>query len=300
MSFMDRRISEYKTAPDVRRRKSEDKRRESVSPLLARPSIPVLERKKMFEQTDSVVVIPTAASSPSIGGHNGSASGRRGSKQRKEVSRNSSFRGIKKLKSEDSHSPVLGRPRSLASSNMSSSLWKKLRNFGHFDIQSMSIESLSPSSTAGEEHNIKKPTGASAAHEDTGHGMDSGMSNALIASCAAFTNEVGGDNDWLTNGNPVLLVRDCLSIDKKRRVGSRERMILDGELPLKSRVQSRGPVNKQVSHILLPKKCLNYPLEFIDYGASYYRNYFLDQGECDLCVCMYVCVCMCCCGCVMQ
>lgn len=289
MSFMDRRISEYKTAPDVRRGKFGDRRRGSVYPLLPRKGIPVLERRKMFEPSESLVAVPAAVPAASSGGHYGSTSNRRGSKQRKEISRNSSFRGIKKLRSEDSHSPVPGRSRLVASSNMSSSLWKKLRNFGHFDIQSLSMESLfPPSNTAGGKgHNVKKPTGASAAHEDSGHGTDGGMSNTLIASCAAFTNEVGGDSDWLASGNPALLVRSCLSVDKQRRVSSRERMILDGEVPLKSTVQSRGPLNKQVGQVLLPKTGMSYPLEFIDYGASYYRNYFLDHGKCE-CECVNV------------
>lgn len=288
MSFMERRISEYKTAPDVRRVKGGDRFR-SVSPLhrssnskSSITSIPVRERKKMFEQTDSAVAIPTAAPTTGSGGHFGSTSSRRGSKQRKELSRNSSFRGTKRLKSEDSHSPVLGRSRSMASSNMSSSLWKKLRNFGHFDIQSLSMESLSQSTivnSGGMEHNVKKATGASAAHEG---GVEDGISNTLVAPCAAFTNEIGGDSDWLSSGNPVLLLRDCLSIDKQRRVGSRERMILDGEVPLKSMMHSRGPMNKQVSYVLLPKTGLSYPFEFIDYGASYYRNYFLEHGEYNL------------------
>ena len=300
MSFMERRISEYKTAPDARRGKGigggDRFFNRSASPLHrsskntpAQSAIPVYERKKMFEQTDSVA-IPTAGSGGSLLGP--SSSGRRGSKQKKDIGRNSSFRGTKKLKGgEEGHSPVLPRSRSMASSNMSSCLWKRLRNFGHFDIQSMGMESLSPSLSIGSDglqHNVKKPTGASAAHSDSdGQGSsDVGSSNSLVASCPAFTNEQGGDSDWLSSGNPILLIRDCLSIDKQRRIGSRERMILDGDLPLKTHILTRGPMNRQVSQFFLPRTGLNYPFEFIDYGASYYRNYFLEHGE-------FVCVCVC-------
>jgi len=303
MSFMERRISEYKTAPDARRGISKGSAggagdrlfTRSASPFhrsskstTSSSALPVYERKKMFEQTDSVA-IPTAGSSGSLLGP--SSSGRRGSKHKKEIiGRNSSFRGTKKLKGEEGHSPVLPRSRSVASSNMSSCLWKKLRNFGHFDVQSMGMESLSPSLSTGSDglqHNVKKPTGASAAHgEDDGQGSsDIGSSGSLVAPCPAFTNELGGDSDWLTPGNPVLLLRDCLSIDKQRRIGSREKMILDGDLPLKALILTRGAMNRQVSQFFLPRTGLNYPFEFIDYGASYYRNYFLEHGE-------FVCVCV--------
>lgn len=282
MSFMERRISEYKTAPDVRRVKfgGGEKSRRSSSRSASKNSvsgIPVLERKKMFEQTDSV-------HQTSTGSGFGSVSGRRGSKPRKELSRNSSFRGTKKLKSEDSHSPILGRAK-LGTSNASLPLWKKLRNFGHFDLQSFTLDSLSSNKNEAEV-NVKKPTGASAAHgsEDTGLTEKMGISNNLVSCCPAFTNEIGGDGDWLSPGNPVLQLRDSLSVDKQRRVGSRERMILDGEVPLKTMVQARGPMSRQVSGILIPKTGLSYPFEFIDFGASYYRNYFLQNGEC----CVYV------------
>lgn len=274
---MERRISEYKTAPDVRRVKNEKARRTSA-PLSRSTSksgvsvIPVLERRKMFEQTDS------APPAPSTG-----FGSRRGTKQqRKEVSRNTSFRGTKRLKAEDSHSPVLGRANSkLGSYNTSLPMWKKLRNFGHFDLQSISIDNICVSNGDIAEHNVKKPTGASAAHGDTGLGENGdGLANMLVSECPAFTNEIGGDSDWLKPGNPVQALRDSLSTDKQRRVASRERMILDGELPLKSVVSSRGPMNRQVSEVLQPKTGISYPLEFIDFGASYYRNYFLHHGEC--------------------
>lgn len=174
MSFMERRISEYKTAPDTtshhhhHRRvrfsvgtsssSGGDKIRRSSSPLIRGPGttksssssnllkstppslIPVIERKKMFEQTDSAIPSPPA---PSLSSGFGSVSGRRGSKPRKEISRNTSFRGTKRLKGEEAGSPILGRARS---SNAGQPLWKKLRNFGHFDLQSLTIDSMSVSS----------------------------------------------------------------------------------------------------------------------------------------------------------
>lgn len=279
--FMERRISEYKTAPDVRRVKfgGADSRRALSRGASKSSGIPVRERKKMFEQTDSVY---QTSGVPGFVG-SGSVSGRRGSKARKEISRNSSFRGTKRLKNEDgSQSPVLGgRSKQLGSYNPTVPMWKKLRNFGHFDIQSLSIKNLSPSCRDEMEHNVKKPTGASAAHKN--NEMDTtengGISNNLVSSCPSFTNEVGGDNDWLSRDSAILLLKDSLSFDKQRRVGSREHMILDGEVPLKSMVHVRGPMNKQVSDMLLPKPGISYPFEFIDFGASYYRNYFLQHGE---------------------
>ena len=292
MSFMERRISEYKTAPDVRRvRFGGDKSRRPRTPLVKAtskgelPGAPVLERRKMFEQSESAIPPPVAA-----GTGFGSVSGRRGSKQRsKDISRSTSFRGTKRLKDE-SQSPVLGRAKQLGMYNNSSvPMWKKLRNFGHFDLQSIAIDTISTAMGNQEEHNVKKPTGASAAHGDSISTENAGHSNTLVSCCPAFTNEVGGDGDWLSSGNPILLLRESLSVDKQRRVGSRERMILDGELPLKSMVLLRGPMNRQVSQVLLPMTGMSYPFEFIDYGASYYRNYFLHLGESELCTCACAC-----------
>ena len=287
---MDRRISEYKTAPEVRRVRSGggEKTRRVSSPLLKATSkttlsgVTVSERKKMFEQTDSVY--------QTSGSGFGSVSSRRGSKMRKEVSRNSSFsRATKRMKSEESHSPVMMRAK-IGQANTSWPLWKRLRHFGHFDLQSLSIQGFTPSQDTDAAHNVKKPTGASAAHSDTCSGEKSGLYNTLVASCPAFTNEIGGDHDWLEVGNPILTLRECLSVEKQKRVGSREKMILDGEIPLKSMVQHRGPMNKQVSDVFLPKTGINYPLEFIDFGASYYRNYFLQHGKCVCTVSCCVCV----------
>ena len=269
---MERRISEYKTAPDVRRGSKGGERRPFIlSRSISRSAVsgvPVKERKKMFEQSESSNLTTSSGY--------GSVSSRRGNKQqKKDLSRNSSFRGTKKLKSEDAHSPVLGRSRQLGSSNTSFPLWKRLRNFGHFDVQSLSMDSLSVHSNNIEtEHNVKKPTGASAARGDAGSEEKGGISNSLVCCCPSFTNEIGGDRDWLTLGNPVLELRDCLSVDKQRRVASRERMILDGDIP----TAQRGPTNRQVSEILSQKTGISYPFEFIDFGASYYRNYFLHHG----------------------
>ncbi len=288
MNFIERRISEYKTAPDVRRVKSGggEKTRRVGSPLLKATSkatlsgVTVSERKKMFEQTDSAY--QTSVSSF------GSVSSRRGSKPRKEVSRNSSFsRATKKMRSEDGHSPVMGRAK-MGQTNTSWPLWKKLRHFGHFDLQSLSIQGFSPSQGTDAEHNVKKPTGASAAHSDSDTSEKTGLYNTLVSACPAFTNEIGGDSDWLVSGNPILMLRESLSTDKQRRVGSREKMILDGEVPFKSMVHSRGPMNRQVSDVFLPKTGISYPFEFIDFGASYYRNYFLHNGECCVSVTTYL------------
>ena len=227
----------------------------------------------MFEESDG-----TAAST-----------GRRGSRltTRKDVSRNGSFRGTKKLKTEDG-SPVV-RSKQISASSLHLPLWQKLRNFGHYDLQSMKIERLANDPTTERGPAVKKPTGASAAHNLVDKEPDYEMCNALVASCPAFKNEIGGDSDWLVEGSPMITLRKSLSHEKQKRVGSREKLVLDGDLPLYEVLQSRGPMSRQASGVFQPQSGIHYPFEYIDYGASYYRNYFIGQGECFV----YISVCVC-------
>ena len=262
MSFREwTRTSELKTAPDVKRRGSA-RANQSL--------IPVLERRKMFEEVDSSYTEKTS-------GH-GSSGSRRGSRlsTRKDVSRSSSFRSAKKLKTDDG-SPLL-RNKQLSSTGLNAlPLWQRLRNFGHYDTQSMSLKMFQ--GDAADNDSAKKLTGASAAHDHNNKETCEDVCNSLIAGCPAFKNEIGGDNDWLAQDSPVLLLRNHMSHDKQKRLGSREKLIVDGEIPLKDIVQSRGPMSHQVSEVLQPQAGIHYRFEFLDYGASFYRNYFLGQGE---------------------
>ena len=251
-------MSRYKSElrpPDAKRSKGE----RSLSPA-GNTNIPVFERRKMFEETDG-------GDRLAIGKRTG-----RFSNRKSEIPRSSSFRISKKMKTEDG-SPLL-RTKQISSSG----LWQRLRSFGHFDVQSMTIERLS-SERALNERNVKKATGASAAHYEDVH-MGDGVHNDLVASCPAFKNEVGGDSDWLEDGNrAIVMIRESLSHEKQKRVGSRERLVLDGEIPTKDTMHTKGAMSRQAIEIFQPQLGMHYPFEFIDYGASYYRNYFLGTGE---------------------
>ena len=94
------------------------------------------------------------------------------------------------------------------------------------------------------------------------------------------SHQVGGDSDWVLEGedSPILLLRDSLNHEKQRRVASREKMVLDGDIPLKDVVLIRGPMSRQASEVFQPQSGFRHALEYIDYGALFYRNYFLGQG----------------------
>ena len=278
MSFRDwslRSVSEHQTAPDVilrRGSKGGGERNSIISNNSSNSRIPVLERRKMFEQTDSAY--SEKNSGHGMSGHRRATTGRL--TNRKDVSRSSSFRNTKRMKTEDG-SPVM-RNKQLGN-NTVLPLWQRLRNFGHYDVQSLTLEKLAiTSSTGTPEHNVKRPTGASAAlaQDDTHTGNGVGyVSNALVATCPAFKNEIGGDSDHLSDD--LMQMRESLSLDIQKRVGSREKIVLDGEVPLKEIVQSRK-MSKHVYRVLQPQTGMHFPFEYIDYGASYYRNYFLGQG----------------------
>ncbi len=259
MSSFRARTSELKTAPDVR----ENKGKISKS---SHSLIPVLERRRMFEEVDT---------SEKYGGSNT----RRGSRlsTRKDISRSSSLRGSKRFKTEADGSPVL---KNKQLSQPVAPLWQRLKNFGHYDTQSMTLYSFQASTSHGLATTAKKPTGASAAAQEDGSNSSEDVSNVLIAPCPTFKNEIGGNDDWLTEESPSLIIRGQLSHDKQKRVGLRQRLILDGDIPLKDLVGTRGPMNQQVSNVLQEQKGIHYQLEFLDYGASYYRHYFFGQGEC--------------------
>lgn len=285
------RTSEHQTAPDLPRRGyrggGDRESRHSVGAInyySNNSRIPVIERRKMFEQTDSAYAADRSSGHGSSG-HRRATTGSRLA-TRKDVSRSSSFRNSKRVKIDDG-SPVM-RNKQIGLNNILP-LWQRLRNFGHYDIQSLTLEKLAiTSSTGTPEHNVKRPTGASAALAQESATED--VSNALIATCPAFRNEIGGDFDHLSHD--LMTFRESLSHDKQKRIGSREKILLDGEVPLKEVVQNRGPMSLAITEVLQMQTGMNFPFEYIDYGASYYRNYFLGQGELLVSVC--VCFCLCC------
>lgn len=154
------RTSELKTAPDVRAR---DRRKFSKT---NHSLIPVLERRRMFEEVDS-------------GEKYGGSNTRRGSRlsTRKDITRSSSLRSSKRFKTEDG-SPIL-KNKQLSQNGLP--LWQRLKNFGHYDTQSMTLDSLQGSSDQSAATTAKKPTGASAAAQEEGSNTSEDVSNILVA-----------------------------------------------------------------------------------------------------------------------
>ena len=276
MSFRDwTRTSEpfvLKTAPDVRRTKGGGDR---SFPLFTSKSssashIPVIERKIMFEnQTDSV--LPERSSSTSSGtGH------KRGNRTatRKDLNRSSSFRASKRMKVENDGSPVM-RPKQFPSGPVST--WQKLRNFGHYDLQSVGIDRFVQGCRVSAEHNIKKATGASAAASADGGSIED-SSNELVASCPAFKTDIGSYHNMNSERDFLSRFKDHLSYDKRKRVCTREKLLFDGEIPVVEPMVSDTKSMRHSMEVLHAKSGIHYPFEFIDFGASYYRNYFLHEG----------------------
>lgn len=203
-------------------------------------NIPVLERKKLFEQTESA---------------------RKGIRS----TRTGSFRA-KKSKPEEAGSLIRSRQTSSAS-------MLRFRNISHYDVQSMKVTTLATASTA--DMNAKKATGASAAHCETGDFGDS-VANDLVASCPAFRNEIGGDE--FVPGGTMDKLRKSLSHDKNKRVGTRMNMILDGDIPNRDAQNVQG-MDSQTATLFQRQAGIYHPFEFIDYGACYYRNHFYEHGE---------------------
>ena len=273
MSFRDwTRTSEpnvLKTAPDVRRSRGGGDR-SFTSRSTSTSHIPVVERRRMFEDhTDSV--LPERSSSTSVGpGHKRSNR----SSTRKDINRSSSFRASKRMKVENDSSPVLLRNKQFQSGSIPA--WQKLRNFGHYDLQSVGIDKFLPGHQVTSEHNVKKATGASAAASADDYVIDA--SNDLVASCPAFKTDIGGDDS--VNGERDFLYRlkEHLSYDKQKRLCTREKLLFDGKIPIMEPMISETKSLRHTTEILHAKPAIHYPFEFIDYGASYYRNYFLHEG----------------------
>ena len=281
----------------------------------------VSERKKMFEQdrgssggrgsNDRDLLLPPSGAGQDQTDHSDKHSGkRRHSTKERFSTRGSSFRA-KKLRQEvstgdlgstaTSHYSPQTRHKQQASvtSIVLPPLWSRLRNFGHHDLQSATMERFGTGKNSGgvERSMRKKPTGASAAHAGVAPqeaGLET-LQNELLAVCPAFRNEIGGDADWAgaqprnnDGANLLISLRRSLSHDKHKRVCSRAKMVLEGTIPSKEIMEHKSPMNRQVLQILQPQTSLHFPFEFIDVGALYYRNHFYQHGT--LCVCVCVCV----------
>lgn len=267
------------TAPDVRRPNSKGGGDKSF-PLFTTKSvshIPVFERRRMFEdQTDST--LPERSSSTSSG--SGHKRGNR-STTRKDLNRSSSFRASKRMKVDGDSSPVM-RPKQFPSGPLPA--WQKLRNFGHYDLQSVNIDKFAPGCHFAGEHNVKKATGASAA-SNPDNGLIEDYSNELVAGCPAFKTDIGSDDNIVGDRDYLYQFKEHLSYDKRKRLCTREKLLFDGEVPVMEPMISETKNMRHTMEILHARSGIHYPFEYIDFGASYYRNYFLYEGTC-LCVCV--------------
>lgn len=258
-----------KTAPDVRRTKGGG---DSSFLATSRSHIPVFERRRMFEDQANTT-LPERSSSTSGGpGHKRGAR----STTRKDLNRSSSFRASKRMKVDSDNSPVM-RAKQFLSGPIP--LWQKLRHFGHYDFQSVCIDKLALGSYIPAKHNVKKATGASAAASSDGRLIEDD-SNELVASCPAFKTDIGGDHDTIGEGELLDKFKEYLSYDKRKRLRTREKLVFDGEIPLIEPLISEAKNTRLAKEVLDAKSGIHYPFEFIDYGAAYYRNYFLHEGAC--------------------
>lgn len=193
--------------------------------------------------------------------------------------RTGSFRTKHKVKPQDLEMSAHGRGRSPGDTRA----WR-IRHFGYYDLQSVTVDRLSYQVAQGDpQQRLKKHTGASAAlltefcsdvPEENHVPKENGeVGNNLVAPCPAFKNEIG--NDCLPEGSIVAHLRNVLSLEKKMRLCSRERVVLDGPFATED---SEVAIKTDVFTV---QSGLTFPLEFIDYGACYYRNYFFDKGEPD-------------------
>ena len=251
------------------------------------------------------LIPPPSVSAAGGGGHDHTDFGgdkfsgkRRHSAKDRFSTRGSSFRA-KKLRQEastgDLGHPPHGSPQTRHKQQASASsivlppLWQRLRNFGHHDLQSATLERYrsAKGGSGGERSTRKKPTGASAAAQASGMAALETLKNDLLAVCPAFRNEIGGDADWTgahppsnESGGLLVSLRRCLSHDKQMRVCSRAKMILEGAVPSKESpaTGAKGQMHRQVLQIQQPQSSVHFPFEFIDYGSLYYRNHFYQQG----------------------
>ena len=73
------------------------------------------------------------------------------------------------------------------------------------------------------------------------------------------------------------------------RLCSRERVVLDGVFPSKDEVlENQG--GGSAGEVFTIQTGLTFPMEFIDFGACYYRKFFFEKGQYCLIVCLSSCV----------
>ena len=278
------------------------------------PRFIVSERKKMFEpggggggkvgERESLIPTPSSSGGSEHTDFSEKFSGkRRHSAKDRFSTRGSSFRA-KKLRPEASTGDVgsHGSPQTRHKQQASVSsivlppLWQRLRNFGHHDLRSATLEryTTGKGGSGGDRQTRKKPTGASAAHLNAAGGEAAleTLQNDLLAVCPAFRNEIGGDADWTCahphnneGANLLISLRRSLSHDKQMRVCSRAKMILEGSVPSRDPaiMGSKGQsMHRQVLQIQQAQSSVHFPFEFIDYGSLYYRNNFYQQGRLSL------------------
>ena len=169
----------------------------------------------------------------------------------------------------------------------SDSRFWRIRHFGHYDIQSVSVDRIEyQTSKSDSQQRLKKHTGASAAilnqievNGDSSNLEETG--NSLVAPCPSFTNEVG--SSWLPKDSPLLKLREILSQEKKMRIYSRECAVLDGDFVAASDSNNGGA---EISQVFTVQSGITYPLEYIDYGACYYRNHFYGKGKVPIIIIM--------------
>ena len=155
----------------------------------------------------------------------------------------------------------------------------RIRNFGHYDIQSVTVDRLGYQATKEDsQQGLKKHTGASAANllsleAAAAQELSPETGNDLVAPCPAFKIETGGD--WLPKDSIILQLKEGLSQEKKMRLNSREKVVLDGILSSQDMKNQDRPSGQ----VFTVQSGLKFPLEFIDHGACYYRHYFFEKGE---------------------
>ena len=72
------------------------------------------------------------------------------------------------------------------------------------------------------------------------------------------------------------------------RLCSRERVVLDGMFQSRDEI-SENQGTGSVGEVFTIQTGLTFPMEFIDFGACYYRKFFFDKGQlCFVCSSLWV------------
>lgn len=195
-------------------------------------------------------------------------------------SRGGSFRNKHRIKLLQEIEAMAGYGKSRTDSRF----WR-IRHFGHYDLQSVSVDRIEFQSNKGDSgQRLKKHTGASAAilNQQEANGIDNieqNQGNHLVAQCPSFSNEFG--SNWLPKDSPLLKLKEVVSQEKKMRIYSRERAVLDSEFVTNVNGSSNGGVvtgDLSSCQVFTVQSGSTYPLEYMDYGACYYRSYFYGKG----------------------